>query len=340
MAIKTVKTTTAKPRKEGSSSFQSLKKKSASAAPGVAPKKPVLIPKQFDQTQIKRSCKALLAHSHKTFLSTQRRQQRNEEEDQEEVWENAGEPIYLFINTFEPVTSQKEDLTLIPVPNKVRPRLSKLQVCLIVSNPQKAVDEALRGDEKLPTYEMFADIISTSRLRSTLSKAKDVHQHKAAADWVKDFDIIVSDAKLKPQSLKSILGPRVYNKSASNKIQSPLPITLQPVPGPTATPVEIAAAQSVVADPETVKRQLKYISNCVVVQPSPGTSLSVLVGLSSFTKEQLIENITAAIKVILNDKKPLVADGWANVRNMHIKTNESAGLPLYNSPNSGLETQE
>lgn len=321
MAVKTTPTTVKKP---SSRTGAGIKKKAPSVS---TTKKPILIPKQFDQAQIKRSCKALLTHAHNTFLST-----KGEEEEEE------GEAIYLIINSFESVVDQKPELpTLIPVPNRVRPRLSKLQVCLIVNNPQKAVDDALRLDENSPTYETFADIISTSRLRSTLSKAKDVHQHKAAWEWVNEFDIIVYDGKLKSQSMRSLLGPRVYNKSASVKIHSPLPITLQPVPDRSATPVQIAEAQKVIADPLTVKKQLKYISNCVTAHPSPGTTLSVLVGLSSFTKEQLIENITAVLKVILNEKSPLITNAWENIRSMHIKTTESASLPLYTSSSEGLE---
>lgn len=319
MGVKTA-TQTKIIKKPGSALTPTLKKKTTALANPT--KKPILIPKQFDPVQVKRSSKALLAHAHTTYLKSPEAQSDGE---------ISGEPIYLNINTYEQITDRKpEGPTLIPVPNKVRPRLAKLQVCLIVNNPQKAVVDALTSDEKLPTYELFSEIISTSRLRSALSTAgKETHQHRAALDFVKNFDMLVYDGKLKPQVMRSILGPRVYNKPAGVKIQSPLPITLQPVTGPDATPVQIEEAKKVIADPVVIKKQLKFIANCVTVLPSPGTSLSILVGLSSFTKEQLIENITAVLKVVMNEANPLIDNTWGNVRAMYIKTTESASLPLY-----------
>ena len=343
--------TSAGKSKNNKQASSSLKKKllKSSASPTTPAKKPVLIPKQFDQAQVKQSCRALLGHAHPLYLkNNSSRRSHHLESTNFDITPSpplpkiTGEPIFLNINTFEPITNTKTEIpTLIPVPNKIRPKLNDLSVCLIVNNPQKAVADILTGGddeenkEKIPTNNLFSEIISTSRLRSTLGSNKTIHPHKAAVDWAKSFDLIVCDGKLKPQALRSILGPKLYNKPSGTKIQSPLPITFQPVLNEAeATPVQIEQAKNVVADPATIKRQLKFVANCVTVAPSPGTALSVLVGLSSFTKEQLIENISAVLKVILNSSSSMSPESWSNIRSMYIKTAESASLPLYISPDS------
>lgn len=343
MAIKSNKST---PKKQTASGSGTHKK--SLVAVGGGPVKPVkkkpavLVPKQFDQTLLKLSCKALLRHSHAAYLKLA-------------VPAAAetpagpgvrGDPIYLNINTFDqitaPSTTKQTTPTLIPVPNRVRPKLSDLQVSLIVEGPQTDVVQALNSSESLPTFEMFADIVSAARLRSALAataaaaaakngnkEGAKSHPHKAAAEYVKRFDVVVCDARLSTPAMRSLLGPRVYTKPSGVKIHSPFPITLQPIPGPSATPVQIEAAKKVVADPAVVKKQLKYIAGCVTVLLTPGTSMTVLVGLSSFTMEQLIENITAVLKVILDPGRSMIEGGWENVRSMNIKTTESAALPLY-----------
>jgi hypothetical protein len=322
-----------------------------------AKKQPILIPKQFDQVKLKKACKSLLIHAQKEFLEqSSRRTQKKpvllpgqvEPASNERV---EGLPIYLEINTFESVTgstekSSRPDPTLIPVPHRVRPKASELSICMIVDNPQTKYINILVGanenapaEDKPVTHDLFAEIVSTSKLRSRFSKAS-IHQHKAAIEFVKNFDLIVYDGnRISAAALKSILGPKVVYKPAGPALQSPLPITFQPVPGSDATPAEMARVVAVVADPAVIRRQIKYIASCVVAAPAPGNSLSVLVGLSSHSREQLITNIAAVLRIVLDSRKPLIVGGWDNVRNMVIKTSESAGLPLYTAPTRSRDTE-
>lgn len=336
----------AKLAKKASSNLNSIKK----PATKDLKKKAILIPKQFDQAQLKKACKSLLTHAQKAFLEQKSRRAPKmpitvpgqvEPADGERI---EGEPIYLEINTFESVTGSNEsssrpDPTLIPVPHRVRSKAAELSICLIVDNPQtKYISMLVGADENSPkedkpvTHDLFAEIVSTSKLRSRFSKAP-THQHKAAAEFVKNFDLLVYDGnRITAAALKSILGPKVVYKPAGIALHAPLPITFQPVPGPNATPAEVSRAAAVVADPAVIRHQVKYISSCVVAAPAPGNSLSLLVGLSSHTREQLIANIAAVLRVVLDTNKPVLVGGWANVRNMIIKTSESAGLPLYMAP--------
>ena len=142
-----------------------------------------------------------------------------------------------------------------------------------------------------------------------------------------------------PRRSSPFLALRLCTRQQVQRLQSPLPITFQPVPGSDATPAEVARAAAVVADPAVIRRQIKYISSCVVAAPAPGTSLSVLVGLSSYSREELIANIAAVLRIVLDSRKPLIVGGWGNVRNMIIKTSESAGLPLYTAPTRSRDTE-
>lgn len=351
MVVSTNKT---KPAKRVMSSTSNRPKKPAAKD---VKKQPILIPKQFDQAQLKKACKSLLTHAQKEFLQQSSRNTQKKSvllPGQVEPARNErveGEPIYLEINSFESVTgstesSSRPEPTLIPVPHRVRPKASELSICMIVDNPQSKYINVLVGanenapaEEKPVTHDFFAEIVSTSKLRSRFSKAP-THHHKAAIEFIKNFDLIVYDGnRITAAALKSILGPKVVYKAAGTALQSPLPITFQPVPGSDATPAEVARAAAVVADPAVIRRQIKYISSCVVAAPAPGTSLSVLVGLSSYSREELIANIAAVLRIVLDSRKPLIVGGWGNVRNMIIKTSESAGLPLYTAPTRSRDTE-
>lgn len=325
------------------------------------------LPKDFDKAQVRKSCTALLKHAHTVYSNNHRHYQHQQQtsiedsiNDLGEIHNSShsfegGEPIYLNIQTLEEIASKRAIVPyLIPLPNRIRPKLSDLSVCLITRDPRAPIVTILESDPRSPTHGVFTEIISQGKLRSRLlnfgdaaSKKKrrshlDSNEppskktkfsvdspHKSAPAFVKSFDIIVNDTEITPEALTHIFGPGVYLKPPGIKVTVPVPISLQPTIPEDATPAVIQKIRDTIADPVVIKNQLKYIARSSAVIKAPGKNLSILIGLSSFTPEQLMENIAAAISQVLQKQSTLIHGSWSNVKAITVKTAKSASMPIY-----------
>lgn len=320
------------------------------------------LPKDFDKSQVRRSCIALLKHAHQLFIQKPASLSNadNETLDSDSSF-TTGEPIYLNIQTFNEIASLRAIVPyLIPLPNRIRPKLNDLSICLITRDPRAPVVDILENDKQSPTHGIFTEIISAGKLRSRLitfgeavskkkrrshldsdeppnKKAKKAHENpqKFAAGYAKSFDIIANDTEITPESLTHVFGSGVYLKAPGIKITVPVPVSFQPAVPEDATPAQVQKIRETVADPIVIKNQLKYIARSSAVIKAPGKNLNILVGLSSFTPEQLMENIAATISNILQKQSTLIPGSWDNVKAITIKTAKSANMPIYsNSANN------
>lgn len=319
------------------------------------------LPKDFDKSHVRKSCTALLKHAHPIYIQQGRhrhQQPKSLEADLNRPNDSNftdGEPIYINIQTYDDITPLRSIVPyLIPLPNRIRPKLSELSICLITRDPRAPVVAVLDTDKSSPTHGVFTEIVSTGKLRSRLisfaeiiakknrrrhldsnepptKKTKHTHEnpHKVAPAYVKSFDIIVNDAEITAESLTHIFGPGVYLKPPGIKHTVPVPISLQPPIPEDATPVQIQKIRDTIADPLVIKNQLKYIARSSAVIKAPGKNLSILVGLSSFTPEQLMENVAAAISNVLSKQSTLIPGSWDNVKAITVKTAKSASMPIY-----------
>lgn len=324
------------------------------------------LPKDFDKLQVRRSCIALLKHAHSLYLKNPSSNLKGDSLDSDTNF-STGEPIYINIQTYNEITSLRAIVPyLIPLPNRIRPKLNDLSVCLITRDPRAPVVEILETDKESPTHGVFTEIVSAGKLRSRLitfgeavtkkkrrshldndeppsKKSKHAHENpqKYAAGYVKSFDIIINDIGITAESLTHVFGPSVYLKPPGIKITIPVPVSLQPAIPEDATPAQAQKIRDTVADPAVVKNQLKYIARSSAVIKAPGKNLSILVGLSSFTPEQLMENIAATISNVLQKQSSLVHGSWDNVKAITIKTAKSANMPIYNNTkNVGTEPND
>ncbi|VVT47015.1 uncharacterized protein SAPINGB_P001501 [Magnusiomyces paraingens] len=323
------------------------------------------LPKDFDKVQVRRSCTALLkfAHAKYTALNSHKPHFQQHTSIEDSLSADAlpaapfpyGEPIYLTIQTFSEIASLRSIVPfLIPLPNRIRPKLADLSICLITRDPRAPIVAVLEADKNSPTHGVFTEIVSAGKLRSKLISFSDAKKkqhrrkhldqdeppskktkhavdnpHKAAPGYVKSFDIIVNDSEITSEKLTKIFGPGVYLKAPGLKITIPVPISLQPPVSEDATPAQAQKIKDTIADPLVIKNQLKYIARSSAVIKAPGKNLSILVGLSSFTPEQLMENIAATISTVLQKQGGLIQGSWENVKAITIKTAKSASMPIY-----------
>lgn len=77
---------------------------------------------------------------------------------------------------------------------------------------------------------------------------------------------------------------------------------------------------------DNFKAYLENIMSCTQwIVSGKGSCSTVHVANSNFNQEQVVENIIAALKAIFKQ----MIRGWGNVRSIHLKTQSSPSLPLY-----------
>lgn len=216
-----------------------------------------------------------------------------------------GEPVYLQITTQEPVVSKRNTSPVIlKLPNKLH-SIRDISICLIVKDPQqRVIDELEKRD--CPTEDMFEKIISVKKLKAQLrSKKQNIDKFK------KSTDLILADERV-IHLLPDILGPQFYKGS-----NPPVPIKLGS--GPSAKKDAIDATH--------IKYQVKAINHSTLLSLSPSTCISCLIGYSDMELNELVQNVEAiklALLKQLDGSKPKLT-----INKMHIKTPESASLPIY-----------
>lgn len=91
------------------------------------------------------------------------------------------------------------------------------------------------------------------------------------------------------------------------------------------TPIPVSFEGAENSQPR-LKNELKKALESTYVYLSPSASTSVRVALSSFTPEMVAENVDAVVTALVEKKVPA---GWRGVRSLHIKSPDSAALPIW-----------
>lgn len=104
--------------------------------------------------------------------------------------------------------------------------------------------------------------------------------------------------------LPALLGKPFFSRSA----KVPLPVSLD-----VETPARLAA-------------ELRAAVECTYVHLAASASTGIRVARADFTAEQLAENVAAVVEALVARKVPA---GWRGVRSFHIKSPDSAALPIW-----------
>ena len=151
---------------------------------------------------------------------------------------------------------------------------------------------------------------------------------------VAEYDTFLADDRV-VTLLPHLLGKAVYGSS-----KRPVPVDLQ---GTKAHPsqgqaknnpqnqkprakTKTAPEQPKIANPQSIAKEIEKALRSARVNLSPSVTTAIQVGLSSFTAEQLQDNIAAVVEGM---QARFVPQGWRNIRAVHVKGANTAALPVW-----------
>lgn len=191
-------------------------------------------------------------------------------------------------------------LTLKKIPEKARVKPWRIPlkhslyadrpICLITKDPQKDFKEKLAAEP----IDGVEKVIGLTKLRKNYKQFKDRRQLLAT------YDLFLADDRILPM-LPALLGVKFFEKK-----KQPMPVCLK--------------GNSFKAEVERARDGSSFFL------PS-GASCMVKVGRSSFSSEQLVENIMTAIESIV-DRIPRK---WKNIQAVFLRSHDSPALPIFAS---------
>lgn len=137
-------------------------------------------------------------------------------------------------------------------------------------------------------------IIPVSKLR------KNYRQFKDRRDLLATYDMFLADNRVIP-SLPALLGKKFFEKK-----KQPVAVNL---------------------NKKDISSELKLARDSTYFFLPSGPSCMVKMGLTSFSRTQLLENIMGALDNIVKN----IPKKWKNVQALYLRTASSVALPFYNS---------
>lgn len=287
-------------------------------------------PYQLDPEQTLKASKALLEHLRKETerlqSSTEKKNLLQADGSESEDDENDGDkiPIWLSLTTKQHIVDKNRlKPAKISVPHSLNAS-TDLNICIISADPQRSLKNVV-ADDAFST-DLSARITRIIGLTKLKARYKSFEQRRALRD---EHDIFLADDRIVTR-LPEALG-KVFYKSTTKR---PIPIRIAEqtkIDGKRAK-AEKGKKKSdedkfaAVASPDIVAKEITKALTAVPVYLKPGTNVAVRAGLSSFSPEQLVENITVMATEIIENH---VVKGWRNVRSIHIKSPTSTSLPVW-----------
>ena len=170
-------------------------------------------------------------------------------------------------------------------------------------------------------------VISVSKLKAKYKSFESRRQLKA------EHEIILAEARIITM-LPPILGKAFY----AGGTKRPIPVNLEPY-SPKKSASEKPNRFSVVkkakptkedgksvAPPQQCAKEIERALSSALIHLSPAATTSVRVGLSTFTNQQIVENINAVVNGMVLKHIP---NGWRNVKAIHLKGPNTMALPIW-----------
>ena len=210
---------------------------------------------------------------------------------------------------------------------------SSLSICIISADPQRAVKNAV-ADPSFPSTlsSRITKIIGYSKLKARY------HSFESRRELLSEHDIFLADDRIITR-LPDTLGKVFYKGTAKR----PIPIQIAQenrIEGKRVKPpkqrVPNEEKHASVASPTIVAKEVEKALKSVPVSLKPGTSLSVRVGNTKLTPQQLADNVSVVASGIIERH---VVKGWRNVKSIHVKSPNSAALPIWLSDDMWAEDE-
>ncbi len=252
--------------------------------------------------------------------------QSNDDESSSEEQIAEDPPIWLNLTTKKHIVDKNRlKPGKIAVTHSINTSTS-LSICLITADPQRAVKDVL-ANPSFPTSlsSKIGKVIGYSKL-----KAK-YHSFESRRQLLAEHDVFLADDRI-INRLVDTLGKVFYKDTAKR----PIPIRIanvEKIDGKRVKPINNKKNKgsqedisNTVASPSLVAKEIESALNAVPISLKPGTSAAVRVGRASFTPHQLSDNIVTVATAMIDR---YVARGWRNVKAIHVKSPNSAALPIW-----------
>ena len=304
-------------------------------------------PYQLDLAQIQRASTALLKNVQQHTKRLQEESSKRNllaktegDDDSENEADGDETPVWLSLTTKQHIVDKKRlKPSKIKVPHPIN-TAEDLTICLITVDPQsqaKAVLEHPSFPTKLATR--ITKVIGLSKLKAKYS------QFEARRQLRDEHDIFIADDRIF-HSLTGTLG-KIFYKGTTKR---PIPVNIAPretdADGKRIKKEKKTAnvrkernndERTMFAPPMVVAKEIETAINSVPVSIKPGTNVAIRVGRTSFTPDQVAENVqTVATSVIERH----VVKGWRNVKAIHLKTPRSPALPIWNAPDLWVDAEK
>ena len=153
---------------------------------------------------------------------------------------------------------------------------------------------------------------------------KKFSQYEAQRKLFAEHDIFLADDRIVTM-LPKALGKTFYKSTAKR----PVPVSIA-APAPKTDGKRIARAKGddklAAGSPAAIAKEIQKALDSALVHISPSASTAVKIGYATMEPSQLAANVTAVANEII---EKLVTKKWRNVKAIHIKSQNSASLPIW-----------
>ena len=257
----------------------------------------------LDQAQVSLAVRALLKHS--------QLQSRAKSSGRQQLLGDAVGTISLIVGmkTTPDPSGQANKPRGVPLPHSLYDD-EDFEVCLIVKDGCAGdVVERIEASAEASSSSLEAGALACVTKVLTLSKLRAEHnQHEQRRLLCSSYDLFLVDERILPMMPKA-LGKIFYVKK------------MQPVP------VRIARRGAIVST-GALGGAVTRARNSTFVHLGAGSCCAVKVAKTDFDANDIVENVVAAATTTIEKYVPR---RWHNVMSLHIKTQDSIALPIYNA---------
>lgn len=263
--------------------------------------------------------------SRKSLLPASDEVSDSDAEDVQSIWLNLTTKQHI-------VDKNRLKPSKIAVPHSLNDS-SSLNICIISADPQRALKDTV-ADPTFPTSisSKITKIIGYTKLKARYRPFEN------RRGLLSEHDVFLADDRIITR-LPDTLGKVFYKGTAKR----PIPIHIAQenrVDGKRVKtkkqriPKEEKHAS--VASPAVVAKEIEKALNSVPVSLKPGLSVSVRVGNTNLTPQQLADNVGIVAQGIIEKH---VVKGWRNVKSIHIKAPNSAAIPIWLADDMWVEDE-
>ena len=225
--------------------------------------------------------------------------------------------MWLVLTTKKHVVDQKRlKPGKIPLPHSLHNSTSST-ICLITADPQRAFKNTIAHPTfPVPLASKVTRVIGIEKV------GKRYKSFESRRQLLSEHDLFLADDRIITR-LPKLLGKIFYGGS-----KRPVPVNLQPYKpkGVVASSRPKDSGKKFVALPIQVAKEIETAISCAQIHLSPSTTTSIRVGSSTFTAQQIVENVDAVVEGMV---KKYVSKGWKNIRSIHIKGPNTMALPVW-----------